>query len=48
MTKRPGFASDAVVASGASQRRRRTGGEVTAMTAYRQPVRSLVTVEEVL
>jgi hypothetical protein len=48
MTKCPRFASDAAVASGASQRRRRTGGEVTAMAAYRQPVRPLVTVEEVL
>lgn len=47
MTKCPEFASDAAAASGASQRRCRTGNEVTAMAAYRQPVRPLVTVEEV-
>ncbi len=47
MTKCPEFASDVTAASGASQRRCRTGSEVTAMAAYRQPVRPLVTVEEV-
>lgn len=48
MTKCPEFASDATAASDASQQRCRTGNEVTAMAAYRQPVRPLVTVEEVL
>jgi hypothetical protein len=47
MTKRPEFASDAAAASGASQRRCRTGSGVTAIAAYRQPVRPHVNVEEV-